>query len=109
MNWKENDGAVIAETDDGYLVGFRKLKGGSGKIMTHLEYRTALAALGLSQAGAARLLGVDTRTSARWALAERAVPEPAARMLRLMIAKGITPEQALRAANTAVPVATTLS
>ena len=40
----------------------------------------------LSQLAAARLLGVDGRTSRRWISGERAVPEPAARFLQYLIA-----------------------
>lgn len=58
--------------------------------MTADEYRAALAALDLSQVGAARLLGVDERTSRRWANGERDVPPPADRFLRFLIARGIS-------------------
>jgi DNA-binding transcriptional regulator YiaG len=60
------------------------------------DYRSAIEALGLSQLAAARLLGVDERTSRRWANGERDVPEPAARFLRYLIATGKTGEQAIR-------------
>ena len=53
--------------------------------MTPDEYRDALASLGLSQSGAARLLGVDARTSRRWVSGERDIPEIAARFLRFLI------------------------
>ena len=58
--------------------------------MTSDEYRTAIAALGLTQASAARLLGVTGRTSRRWAAGDRPVSEPAARFLRYLIATGKT-------------------
>lgn len=64
--------------------------------MTLEEYRAAIAALGLSQVAAARLLGVDPRTSRKWATGERDIPEPAARMLRLMIAAKISPKRAAK-------------
>ena len=35
--------------------------------MTPAQYRDALTRLGLTQAAAARLLGIDDRTSRRWA------------------------------------------
>ena len=57
--------------------------------MTADEYRTALKALGLTQAGAARLLGVDERTSRRWARGEREIPGPVVRFLHFLIAAGI--------------------
>ena len=49
--------------------------------MTPAEYRATLARLGETQGGAARLLGVDTRTSQRYACGERAVPPPVERLL----------------------------
>ncbi len=51
--------------------------------MDHQQYRAALAALGLSQVDAARLLGVNARTSRHWALGERGVPPPVAILLRV--------------------------
>lgn len=64
--------------------------------MTAQQYRDAVAALGMTQVDAAQLLGVDARTSRRWALAERDVPEPVARFLRYLIARGTTGEKAMR-------------
>jgi DNA-binding transcriptional regulator YiaG len=64
--------------------------------MTPDEYRAALDAIGLSQAGGARLLGVDERTSRRWACGERDVPPPAQRFLRYLIATGRSGEYAMR-------------
>ena len=55
------------------------------------EYRATLAALGLSQQASAQLLGVDSRTAQRWALAERDVPRPAARFLRYLVRVGADP------------------
>lgn len=48
--------------------------------MTTDEYRTAIAALGLSQVGAAKVLGIHERTSRRYAL--QGVPEKHAAWLR---------------------------
>jgi DNA-binding transcriptional regulator YiaG len=64
--------------------------------MTADEYRTAIETLGLSQIEAARLLGVDARTSRRWASGQREVPPPAMRFLRYLIATKKTGEQAMR-------------
>lgn len=64
--------------------------------MTADEYREAIAALELSQVGAAKLLGVDARTSRRWALGEREIPPPAARFLQYLIATRKTGGQAVR-------------
>lgn len=64
--------------------------------MTPDEYRQAIERLGLSQIAAARLLGVDARTSRRWASGERDIPPPAVRFLRYLIATKKTGEQAMR-------------
>lgn len=60
------------------------------------EYRAAIERLGLSQVAAARLLGVDERTSRRWANGERDVPAPAVRFLRYLLATRKTGEQAMK-------------
>jgi len=62
--------------------------------MTPAAYREALDTLGLSQLAAARLLGVNGRTSRRWA-SDRDVLPPAARFLQYLIATGTTGEQAM--------------
>jgi len=49
--------------------------------MTANEYRAALARLGLTQGAAARLLGVEPRTSERWACGVSAIPGPVVRLL----------------------------
>lgn len=64
--------------------------------MTSDEYRETIETLGLTQNGAARLLGVDERTSRRWALGERDIPPPAERFLRYLIATKRTGEQAMK-------------
>jgi DNA-binding transcriptional regulator YiaG len=64
--------------------------------MTNHEYRDLLTALGLTQAGAARLLGVDERTSRRWAAGERDIPPPAARFLRFLLEAKISPDRVLK-------------
>jgi hypothetical protein len=58
--------------------------------MTAKQFQAAIDRLGLSQVGAARLFGADPRTSRRWALSERAIPESVAILLRLMLAGKIT-------------------
>jgi transcriptional regulator with XRE-family HTH domain len=63
--------------------------------MTGDEYRNAIAALGLQQTEAARLLGVDERTSRRWASGEREIPPPVARFLQLLLATGMTGAKAI--------------
>jgi DNA-binding transcriptional regulator YiaG len=59
--------------------------------MTPDEYRFAIGHLGLTQAAAAHLLGVDARTSRRWACGERDIPAPAERFLRFLILAEIDP------------------
>jgi DNA-binding transcriptional regulator YiaG len=64
--------------------------------VTSDEYRAALETLGLTQGGGARLLGVDDRTSRRWACGERDIPPPAERFLRYLIATGRSGEYAMK-------------
>jgi len=64
--------------------------------MTPDEFREIIRKLGLSQIAAARLLGVNARTSRRWASGERDIPPPAVRFLRYLIATKKTGEQAMR-------------
>jgi DNA-binding transcriptional regulator YiaG len=52
--------------------------------MTPADLRAALARLGLTQAGAAHLLGVDARTMRRWLAGTREMPEPARRLLVML-------------------------
>jgi DNA-binding transcriptional regulator YiaG len=68
--------------------------------MTPSEYRDLLSALHLTQAGAARLLGVNEVTARRWAADGdwgRAIPPPAARFLRFLHATRIKPMKVFRA------------
>ena len=58
--------------------------------MTANQYRAALAKLGLSQVGAARLFEVNDVTSRRWA--KSGVSGTVAILLRLLVAKKITIE-----------------
>lgn len=60
--------------------------------MTAMQYRSAIEKLGLSQRGAAAFLGVDERTSRRWALGEAQVPDSVSLLLKLMIRLKIKPE-----------------
>ena len=61
--------------------------------MTPAEYRIALADLGLSQVGAAKLFGVHERTSRRWAAGDLDIPQGVAIALRLMIRFDATPPE----------------
>jgi transcriptional regulator with XRE-family HTH domain len=48
------------------------------------QYRAALERMGLTQVKAAELLGIDPRTSRRYALGECPVPEPIMKLLLFM-------------------------
>lgn len=67
--------------------------------MTANQFRSAIDRLGLSQVGAARLVGADPRTGRRWALGERPVPECVAILLRLLLKGKITIEDVESAAS----------
>jgi hypothetical protein len=60
--------------------------------MTPTQYRTAIEKLGLSQVRAGAFLGIAPRTSQGYALGEYPIPEPVAKLLRLMIRLGLQPE-----------------
>jgi transcriptional regulator with XRE-family HTH domain len=60
--------------------------------MTENQYRNCIDMLGLSQERAAQFLGISPRTSRSYALGEHKVPEPVAKLLRLMIRLQIKPE-----------------
>lgn len=64
--------------------------------MSPAEYRDLIQLAGLSQVGAARLFGVNPKTSRRWASEKDPQDIPAAveLALRLMVSFGVTPEQA---------------
>lgn len=64
--------------------------------MTPDDYRETILQLGLTQAGAAKLLGVDERTSRRWACGERDIPAPAERFLRYLLATGRSGDYAIK-------------
>jgi hypothetical protein len=56
--------------------------------MTAAQYRSALAQLGLTPTAAARLLGIDERTSRRYA--RQGVRGPADLLIRLVLTKRVT-------------------
>lgn len=60
--------------------------------MTAEQYKRAIKALGLSQERAGTWLGVSMRASQGWALGEHPIPEPVAKLLRLMLRLKIKPE-----------------
>jgi hypothetical protein len=61
--------------------------------MTPTQYRAAIASLSLSQEKAGDWLGIAPRTSQGYALGEYPVPEPTAKLLRLMVKLKLQPEQ----------------
>lgn len=64
--------------------------------MTPAVYRETIARLGLSQVQAASFLGVDERTSRRWATGEATIPASAARFLAFIDLADIKPKRVLR-------------
>jgi DNA-binding transcriptional regulator YiaG len=60
------------------------------------EYRALIDQLGLSQITAAKLLGVDPRTSRRWALGEAACHSSAQSFLRYLVKTGKSGDKAMR-------------
>jgi hypothetical protein len=59
--------------------------------MTSDEYRATIAKLGLSQQRAGLWLGLSARQGQRYASGEAEIPEPVAKLLRLVISLGISP------------------
>lgn len=59
--------------------------------MSPNQYRTAIEKLGLSQRAAGAFLGVDERTSRRWAGGEAEIPEAVGKLLRLMVRLELQP------------------
>lgn len=60
--------------------------------MTPAQYKTAIKAFGLSQERAGEWLGISPRTSQGYALGEYPVPEPVAKLLRLVVRLKLKPE-----------------
>ena len=61
--------------------------------MTPTQYKAALSALSLSQERGGDWLGIGRRTSQGYAIGERPVPEPVAKLLRLCVERKIPPEE----------------
>jgi DNA-binding transcriptional regulator YiaG len=64
-------------------------------IMGKTEYRTILDQLGLNPSSSARFLGVNPRTSRRWASGESPIDTRTAMLLRVMRKYKISPRKAL--------------
>ena len=67
-------------------------------MMTANEYREALAALGMTQVGAAKVLGIGERTSRRFAL-DGDVPWYIEMLLKVMVEKGVPVREIIRASD----------
>jgi hypothetical protein len=66
------------------------------------QYRNFLDKLELTQTAAAQMLGIDARTSRRYALDESDIPEPVNIVLRLMLKHGYTPDDIIEIRRIAV-------
>ena len=69
--------------------------------MSPREYREALAAVGLSLAGASRFFHTNERTTRRWAAddSEQDVPRAVAISLRLMLKFGLSADDVITLMN----------
>lgn len=65
----------------------RKTGAQSQSAMSAGEYLSAIAALGFSQQGFAKLVGASPRTGQKWGLGETRVPGSVAVLLRLLLAR----------------------
>jgi hypothetical protein len=70
--------------------------------MTKKQYREYIKKLGMTQGGAARFLGMSDRSSRRFAAGDD-IPQQTELLLRMMIAKRITPEKAFEIAGLKLP------
>lgn len=61
--------------------------------MTPTELRAILDSLGLTQTGAAPILGVSPRAIRAWTSGFRNIPEPLAKLLRLLASGAVTVDQ----------------
>jgi DNA-binding transcriptional regulator YiaG len=63
------------------------------KRMTKTAYRKAIDLVGLSQVKASDFFEVSRKTSPRWARGEAPIPGTVRKLLAVMIAKELTPEE----------------
>jgi hypothetical protein len=60
--------------------------------MSRAQYRAALKKLGISHVGAGKVFGLYHRHAQRFATGESPVPEPLAKLIRLMVRLNLRPE-----------------
>jgi DNA-binding transcriptional regulator YiaG len=65
----------------------------TNKRMSKNAYRKAIELVGLSQVKASVFFEVDRKTSPRWARGEAPIPGAVKKLLRVMIAKELSPEE----------------
>jgi DNA-binding transcriptional regulator YiaG len=63
------------------------------KRMPKTHYQRAIDAIGLSQVKASDFFEVSRKTSPRWARGEAPVPGAVAKLLRVMLAHNISPQE----------------
>ena len=73
-------------------VAYREATSHSDTPMTPAELQSALVKLDLSPAALAKLLGVDVRTTRRWATGGKAIPETVAAQISEMVQAGGVPD-----------------
>jgi hypothetical protein len=71
-------------------------------VMNKTEYRDLLEKLGMTQQGAARFFGVSGRSSRRFASGDD-IPPAIELLLRVMVAKKLTPEAVYKIAGLKLP------
>jgi len=59
--------------------------------MSPEQFKESIAAIGLTQHGAAEFFGYSKRVGQRWALAEQAIPLPVQWCLEFMVSQGLKP------------------
>jgi hypothetical protein len=64
--------------------------------MTANQYRAALKKIGISNYAAAPWLGISRRAAQGYALGETSVPQPIARLLRLVMQLNLSPDKATK-------------
>ncbi len=66
------------------------------KTMTPTQFTALLSRLGLTQVGAAKALGISDRQMRRYVAGQSDIPPPIVKLLRLVLAGGVTIEDVAR-------------